>query len=95
MFTVTIKYRFVPLMPKNTYGNSINAQHVAPRIEERNILVEYWLYFYLVEFSTTRREDIKYETAAKLARMYHSRFISTLPRTALASGCRMQTPTIS
>lgn len=40
IFTATIKYRFVPLMPKNTYGNSINAQHVAPRIEERNILVE-------------------------------------------------------
>jgi len=40
-FTGTIKYRFrvrAALMPKNTYGNSINAQHVAPQIEERDIL---------------------------------------------------------
>jgi len=39
-FIGTIKYRFVraALMPKNTYGNSINAQHVAAQIEERDIL---------------------------------------------------------
>lgn len=56
---------------KNTYGNSINAQHVA-RCRSKNGI--YWgsdtaaaaggggeevrLYFYLVEFPTTRRDAL-------------------------------------
>jgi len=63
----------VSLIPKNTYGNSINAQHVATTDRRAKYIGWIRLYFYLVEFSngTTQREDIKYGTAAKLARMYH------------------------
>lgn len=63
VFTATIKYRFVyiPLMPKNTYGNSINAQHVATTDRRAKYIGWVRLYFYLVEFSNaaTQHEDIK------------------------------------
>jgi len=84
-------------MPKNTYGNSINAQHVATTDRRAKYIGWVRLYFYLVEFSNaaTQHEDIKYGTVAKLVRMYHRDLFQPFRGLPWLRGCRMQTPTIS
>lgn len=48
-----------PLLPKNTYDNSINAQHVVPTDRRvKHIGLSTTAYFYLVEFSTARNARI-------------------------------------
>lgn len=90
VFTATIKYRFVHvlLMPKNTYSNSINAQHVATTDRTEKYIGRVRLYFYLVEFSRGATQGYKIRNGREVSANVPSRFISALPRATLAS--RMQ-----
>lgn len=77
-------------MPKNTYGNSINAQHVATTDRTEKYIGWVRLYFYLVEFSNgaAQRKGYKIRSGREVSANVPSRFISALPRATLAS--RMQ-----